>query len=286
MMTPEPIEIKSSYLTDFFKEGYSGFIHSLFSHSLNIQFGEQLIHVSDMLEPLSAFGLKIKNEKMQLLLNASKIGHFVSYQNKTLFFYNQLNKIILIVNLDLLTEKDLTIKPLIYLPDDKLQETIFFKEINKLPLKMQTGLPLSKDTLDYIEDLSTYSTKTLSNDSVWDYFIGRGIGLTPSGDDFLIGYISVLTLFDRQANWLQTIRPLIKKEKTTAISLAYLTCLMNGVVNENVKGLIDSIYSQDKKEIQGKLKWMLLFGHTSGTDTLFGMLTGMKAMITLEKNKG
>lgn len=283
-MINDQVERKSNYVMLFLKEDYSGYVHSIFSHSLNIQLGKQLIHVSDMVEPLSAFGLKISNDKMKALLKTVKINSYVSYQNNRLFFYNSLNKISLIVNLETLIEVDLTLKPFDSLPSIHLQDTLFFKELNQLPLKMKTGLPLSTETIYYINQLSSYSIENLSDQSIWNHFIGRGIGLTPSGDDFIIGYISILTLFGQQKEGIQTLAPLIKNGKTTAISLAYLTCLMNGVVNENIKNIINVIYLENKIVIQEKLDYMLLFGHTSGIDTLFGILIGLRAMITREKN--
>lgn len=59
---------------------------------------------------------------------------------------------------------------------------------------------------------------------------------------------------------------------------------MSGVVNENIKDLLDVIYLEDKMVIQEKLDHMLLFGHTSGIDTLFGILIGLRAMVAKEKN--
>lgn len=284
-MEQEQLELKSNYLTTFLRNDYSGFVHSVFSHSLNIQLGKQLIHVSDRIEPLSAFGLKLSNEKIHSLLHLVKVGYFVSYQNNTLFFYNHLNKIISIIKLNELVEKELNIKLISFSSTIKIEDTLFFEELSKLPLKMKTGLPLSEQTLHYIEDLSTYSVEKMSNLSIWQYFIGRGIGLTPSGDDFLIGYISILSLFNQQKEWLHLIRPFVEKGRTTDISLAYLTCLLDGVVNENIKELIDSLYSEDRKEIKQKLSKLLLFGHTSGTDTLYGIMTGIKAMIGIEYKK-
>ena len=67
--------------------------------------------------------------------------------------------------------------------------------------------------------------------------------------------------------------------------MAYLTCLMTGVVNENIKSLLDIIYVQDKKIVQEKVEQMLLFGHTSGVDTLYGMFSGIKAMIVRDETK-
>lgn len=55
-------------------------------------------------------------------------------------------------------------------------------------------------------------------------------------------------------------------------------------MNENIKDLLDVIYLEDKMVIQEKLDHMLLFGHTSGIDTLFGILIGLRAMVAKEKN--
>lgn len=208
-MINDQVERKSNYVMLFLKEDYSGYVHSLFSHSINIQLGKQLIHVSDMVEPLSAFGLKISNVKMKALLKTVQINSYVSFQNNSLFFYNSLNKISLIVNLETLIEVDLTLKPFDSLPSIGLQDTLFLKELNQLHLKMKTGLPLSTETIYYINQLSSYSIENLFDQSIWNHFIGRGIGLTPSGDDFIIGYISILTLFGQQKEGFQTIAPLI-----------------------------------------------------------------------------
>ncbi|MEG0268230.1 MAG: hypothetical protein RR649_05645, partial [Carnobacterium sp.] len=170
-MINDQVERKSNYVMLFLKEDYSGYVHSLFSHSLNIQLGKQLIHVSDMVEPLSAFGLKISNVKMKALLKTVQINSYVSFQNNSLFFYNSLNKISLIVNLETLIEVDLTLKPFDSLPSIGLQDTLFLKELNQLHLKMKTGLPLSTETIYYINQLSSYSIENLFDQSIWNHFI-------------------------------------------------------------------------------------------------------------------
>ncbi|WP_313468491.1 DUF2877 domain-containing protein [Carnobacterium sp.] len=285
-MLQEYKEEKSSYLTAFFKGNHVGIVHSLFTHSLNIKLGKQLVHVSDMLEPLSAFGVKLKDEKIQALLTVIKIGDFVSCQNQTLTFYNQWNKVVLVVALELLTEIQLKIEPFTSYPKC-IEETAFFKELSRIPVHMRTGLPLSSTTTGYLEELSNYPKDPLSNveqSAIINHLVGRGIGLTPSGDDLLIGYTSILTLLDQQHEWLKTMQQVVRTDKTTAISIAYLQCLLEGVVNENIKELIDLFYLDDQKLLQKKMERMLLFGHTSGTDTLFGMLIGTKAMIKREKS--
>lgn len=286
-MLQEYKEEKSSYLTTFFKENHTGMVHSLFSHSLNIKLGKQLVHVSDTLEPLSAFGVKIKDEKIQSLLKLVKIGDFVSCQNQSLTFYNHLNKIVLVIELEKLTATNLKIEPLDSYPK-RIEETAFFKELSNMPLQMRTGLPLSSTTTYYIEELSEYPENALSTNeliAIINHLLGRGIGLTPSGDDLLIGYTIILTLFNHHHEWLKALQQLVRTGKTTDISLAYLNCLLEGVVNKNIKELIDSFYSEDHQLLQKKMEHMLLFGHTSGTDTLFGMAIGTKAMIKIEKNR-
>lgn len=284
-MLQEYKEEKSSYLTAFFKGNRVGVVHSLFTHSLNIKLGKQLVHVSDTLEPLSAFGVKLKDEKIQALLTVVKIGDFVSCQNQMLTFYNQWNKVLLVVALELLTEIQLKIEPFTSYPTC-IEETAFFKELSHIPVHMRTGLSLSSATTGYLEELSNYPQNPLSNveqSAIMNHLLGRGIGLTPSGDDFLIGYTSILTLFDQQHEWLKTMQQVIRTDKTTEISIAYLRCLLEETVNENIKELTDLFFSKDQSLIQNKMERMLFFGHTSGIDTLFGMFIGTQAMIKREK---
>lgn len=287
-MIKENKEEKSSYLTSFLVEDQIGTVHSLFSHSLNIKLGKQLIHISDTLEPLSAFGLKINDEKLNSLLKLVQIGDFVSCQNQTLFFYNSFNKIILMIDVETLIEKNLKIEPLGTYPT-RIEETLFFKELSNIPLRMRTGLPMSDNTATSLEKLNGNIKTTSLNaemSNIINHLLGRGIGLTPSGDDILIGYTSILSLFNQHHEWITIMRPLIQKGKTTDISLAYLNCLLEETVNENIKELIDLFFSKDQSLIQKKMERMLLFGHTSGIDTLFGMFIGTQAMIKREKAIG
>lgn len=287
-MIKENKEEKSSYLTRFLMEDQIGTVHSLFSHSFNIKLGKQLIHVSDTLEPLSAFGLKLTDDKLRSLLKSIQIGDFVSCQNQSLFFYNSFNKIILIIDLETLIEKNLKIEPLGAYPI-RIEESLFFKELSTIPLRMRTGLPMSDHTATSLENLSGNVKRPLlieEKSDIINHLLGRGIGLTPSGDDLLIGYTSILRLFNQHREWITIMRPLIKKGKTTDISLAYLNCLLEETVNENIKELIDLFFSKDQLLIQKKMKRMLLFGHTSGTDTLLGMLIGVCALINSGKKEG
>ncbi|QQP69433.1 DUF2877 domain-containing protein [Carnobacterium sp. CS13] len=279
-------EEKSNYLRTFFKENHVGVVHSKFDHSLNIKLGKQLVHVSDTLEPLSAFGIKANDEKIHSLLKAVEIGDFVSCQNQVLTFYNSLNKIALVIELETLAETDLKLVPFDAHPQ-LIEETVFFKELMDIPVQMQTGLPMSAKTTKYLENLRHYPTYALTANEqsvIINHFLGRGIGLTPSGDDFLIGYTSLLILFNQQHEWLRRLQQLVRSGKTTDISLAYLNCLLEGGVNENIKELLDLFYSEDQQILKKKIERMRLFGHTSGTDTLLGIVTGTEAMNHTEKN--
>lgn len=253
-MDQEYKEEKSHYLTPFFKENHVGVVHSKFNHSLNITLGKQLVHVSDTLEPLSAFGIKITDEKIHSLLKIVEIGEFVSCQNQVLTFYNSLNKIALVIELEFLTETNLKLMPLEDFPK-RMEETVFFKKLMNVPVQMQTGLPMSAKTTEYLKQLRFYPAHVLTVDEqslIINHFLGRGIGLTPSGDDFLIGYTSLLILFNQQHEWLELLRQLIRIGKTTDISLAYLNCLLEGVVNENIKEFLDLLYSEDQQLLQKK----------------------------------
>ncbi|MBM7541555.1 DUF2877 domain-containing protein [Amphibacillus cookii] len=111
------------------------------------------------------------------------------------------------------------------------------------------------------------------------HFVGLGIGLTPSGDDFLLGLLTVLQayhhqIFDRIKNrileWLEYI-----KASTTVVSYFMLKHCLNGHVNDALR----QILTNDRQIESRGLKLMLKMGSTSGTDMLVGVIVGYYLLI-------
>ncbi len=97
--------------------------------------------------------------------------------------------------------------------------------------------------------------------------IGLGIGLTPSGDDFLCGMLAGLTLLGlRDSQDFRHLSAEISRNlaKTNAISAAFLRCAMDGQFSEALVTLGSVSFSQS-------LQMFHDIGHSSGADTLCGL---------------
>ena len=109
---------------------------------------------------------------------------------------------------------------------------------------------------------------------------GCGIGLTPSSDDLLIGYMTVY-LADSKAKAgdckkADTITKTLGKrsaEHTNTISGAFLEQCGEGLLSADMKKLMYAIYSDADVEAAGQAGQRILsIGSTSGTDMLTGVV--------------
>ncbi len=115
------------------------------------------------------------------------------------------------------------------------------------------------------------SIPSLSEAISW--LIGRGQGLTPSGDDILLGYGAGLLALDPSGAgrlFLNTLSGCLHGQ-TTDISLGYFRGLAAGCVNENMKLLLRGFWNNDRGDTKRWLESVRAVGHTSGCDTLFGL---------------
>jgi len=114
-----------------------------------------------------------------------------------------------------------------------------------------------------------------------DYLLGRGKGLTPSGDDMLIGCLAA-DLFYKKLNpfFKETLKLKLNGEpiRTTTVSIHYLNCALQKKWNEPIHHLIQ-VLSKDstENEIEEVTQSIIRIGHTSGLD----MLTGFAATMML-----
>ena len=103
--------------------------------------------------------------------------------------------------------------------------------------------------------------------------IGLGVGLTPSGDDFNVGFLSVL--YNNQNNLvvaeiLKGLKVEIdkKKKETNDISAAFLRYACEGKFSDV---LHDFYHAGGVKEKQLAVQRILKLGHSSGEDILIGI---------------
>ena len=110
------------------------------------------------------------------------------------------------------------------------------------------------------------------------YLIGRGDGLTPSGDDILLGYTMVRQVFIPIDSFIDLLFQELKKTNTTAISQAYYDGLFAGYVNSLFHTLLSLIDSDSNEVIKNLISLITRYGHTSGYDTLYGCYLGLKSL--------
>lgn len=111
--------------------------------------------------------------------------------------------------------------------------------------------------------------------------IGLGPGLTPSGDDFLIGLLSALSLLEkgnpRIGRFAVALRQAIGEavEKTTPLSREFLLYACSGEFSEPFHELYQAAAALDMPGTLAAAIRFTAIGHTSGVDGLTGVLYGL-----------
>lgn len=113
--------------------------------------------------------------------------------------------------------------------------------------------------------------------------IGLGPGLTPSGDDFLVGLFAALRCGDGAARFARPCADIVAAgaSRTNAISLAALRHAAAGRVRASIAQLLQQLCQGSPDTVAPALQRVLAIGSTSGTDIAAGVVCG--AGIHLER---
>jgi len=121
--------------------------------------------------------------------------------------------------------------------------------------------------------------------------VGAGEGLTPAGDDMLVGLMGFLHLlrsdpvhgaFSRERlSWIAgTVQEGLVG--TTPVAAHFLRAAARGRFTERVRDLLCSIGCGDEKGVEGAEARLLQYGATSGADLIAGMVIGAEAAASHE----
>ena len=99
--------------------------------------------------------------------------------------------------------------------------------------------------------------------------VGRGPGLTPSGDDALAGALLVAHALGTGTALADAVRA--RLGATTAVSAALLDAAADGYAARPVVTLVDAAVAGDPDGVRRALPAVLAIGHTSGADTVTGI---------------
>lgn len=107
--------------------------------------------------------------------------------------------------------------------------------------------------------------------------IGLGPGLTPSGDDALVGFEAACSavgsaLAGFVAGALDDV-----DERTTAIAATFLQHAGRGEFAERLHGVLEDFVGSDDSRIWPAIERTIAWGASSGTDCLVGILLGLDA---------
>jgi len=112
--------------------------------------------------------------------------------------------------------------------------------------------------------------------------LGVGAGLTPSGDDFNIGFLLALNRWgaalNPRVNLTQLNGNIIQAayQKTTTLSANLIECASHGLADERLIAVIDALVSgapQSNTPIEALLMW----GNSSGLDVFTGFVAALTA---------
>ncbi len=109
---------------------------------------------------------------------------------------------------------------------------------------------------------------------------GRGPGLTPSGDDILVGCLLALTaLPDVDGASAREAITVSARHRTTQISTAYLDAAARGEASEAWHRLVAAMSTSDAVRVVGAAREVLVVGETSGSDMLGGFVLASRALL-------
>lgn len=119
----------------------------------------------------------------------------------------------------------------------------------------------------------------------WEALLGLGPGLTPAADDFLVGFLAVHKLFSStfgekiSEDDVKTRLEERAKIKTIPTSFQFIKCALGGIFSEILYLAFDDLRTKAENGGREHIKYLLKWGHSSGTDTLTGVVFGLWSLI-------
>lgn len=296
----------SDEILHIFKRNPKGHVHSVFNTSFNLSFGGQLVHIGALGSGLAPFGIGMEQSNAHLLtaLVAVDLEVYWDKESRTLRFPKGIT-----LSLNQVKWTNHTMQPFAY-DSVSLQDNFTFMANRLLQADWQTGLAESEEEkrkiIHYLLDSSSSTDRIqvldkleslralvchheMDADMVFDYWIGRGLGLTPSGDDCITGICAVLSAMEgTDQTFLRKLKSYLDergRKRTTHIALEYLLYATENKFHSHLLQVIRLVDKPRGAEFLKALEEIKEIGHTSGADTVVGMLIGMKAAIIHKKER-
>lgn len=275
-------------------------VHSIFSNGFNLKYNQSLLFVGKHEESLSAIGLAINAADLELIQSALSVGDpikissfFSSSEEKlSLTFTCYTRPLVTTAIFPSIQSMDLSIPQV---TNEQIRKSGLLQLLEEADVWAQSGFASSQLNLMYdnfislirkgsgaVSTTSAIGTDTgsLVFEKAVSSLIGAGVGLTPSGDDFLQGMILFEAITGSGTSLKNLVQQQLQHRSTTDVSLAYYEALFDGYVNAQWIKLCTAILTENEQQLVEAIKKIQAYGATSGNDSLVGVLTFLKQQTT------
>ncbi|CAH2713094.1 hypothetical protein BACCIP111895_00227 [Neobacillus rhizosphaerae] len=266
----------------------TGFVHSTFRRTINIQCKENG-------ELFTIASSQVDNGPNSLVINAASLDEFNIDVNEAVFVKNKMlfisNKLAIVI--------DKADKWESILPEYPSNTQNVIRNIKKMKeyidnhgkaggmkKKLSSQSPYETELSRLLEERTILLEKELLNNRLAHALqhavslIGLGPGLTPSGDDFLVGLFTTINLRNSPLYSQQSFcEEVVQRAKplTNEISYMALKKASIGKVRESIIHLVHSILYGKESDLYLSLNKVLNIGSSSGTDIALGLICGLEA---------
>lgn len=262
----------SPYALEGLRAPLMGHVHSVFNTSFNVELDGALVHVGRDADAFSCTSITIPAGEMPLVLDGLKPGQVVTVRNDYLRLYRSDGT----VSIDLQGAEPVNCSvPHLF---DVESARWALSWLGERRLRERSGLPPSAETMRALTGLREGTSSRRIAEHV-RYLCGRGLGLTPSGDDVLLGYACARSAFG-QATGLVDLLAKESTGRTTPVACSYVEAFSRGGVNPVYRDLLLAARNRDAAAFGDAATSIEHIGSTSGVDALLGLSIGFSYVAT------
>ncbi|EUJ45537.1 hypothetical protein PRIP_06763 [Listeria riparia FSL S10-1204] len=263
----------AQHVVELLENAKTWHVHSVFNNGFNLENNGELIFVGTDKNGKLPFAIQISETDIARSQATIQTDQQFAYNDGWLLHHQSSIKI----NISTATKYTSSLQNAPIMPNP-----IFLNQV--LQETTQNGFGITINTLLAQPKTCELAKAIKSRDEAFieqtlRYFIGRGSGLTPSGDDMLVGILLVDHVSD---TFTETLQRLITTEQlTTDISQTYLKYALKGQFSDTLIALYKAF--QTGEDTQALTQRIYQNGHTSGIDTIAGVALAMKEEFSMGK---
>ncbi|MFJ5770893.1 DUF2877 domain-containing protein [Psychrobacillus sp. NPDC093180] len=267
----------------------NGYVHSRFANGFNIKIEDSLVFIGNNKNGLLPFGIHLQEE------DTLRAVSFVN--NGDPVIWNKKNNSIELPRVTISIEKGNSFKnelttldstdifkasfeqfcsQLVKIEDHTGLDVSFKEFLNKLFAAGEQSWLGAEPYLIQLMEAAESRDKDLL-EKVLRYFLGRGQGLTPSGDDMIVGMLAFDAVSPTLSpSFYEKVSELIEGESiTTDVAREYLRYALKQEFSSTVSNLVNALADGNAPNFEKVLYDLIGVGHSSGLDTVLGILIGM-----------